>query len=122
MRISMSAILGLIFTAACGGGGDGGTGPIDNGGGGGTLVHAKRVTATAGLAFDPSTVSIPANDSVFFTFQGVQHNVIFDTPSSPTNIGNSVSQTVKRQFPTAGTFDYHCGIHPQMTGSVTVTP
>ena len=121
MRSSMLVIVGLVAAAACGGGSDSGTGPIDNGGGG-TLVHAKRVTATSGLAFDPSAVSIPANDSVFFTFQGVQHNVIFDTPSSPTNIGNTTSATVKRRFPTAGTFDYHCSIHPQMTGRVTVTP
>jgi plastocyanin len=124
MRFSMFAIVGLAFAAACGGGGDNGTGPIDNGGGGGggALVHAKRVTATAGLAFDPSAVSIPVNDSIFFTFQGVQHNVIFDSPSSPADIGNTTSATVKRQFPSAGTYDYHCSIHPQMTGSVTVTP
>jgi plastocyanin len=85
-------------------------------------VHATRVTATSGFAFDPSTVSIPANDSVFFTFQGVQHNVVFDTQGSPANVGNTTSATVKRQFPTAGTYNYHCGIHPSMTGSVTVTP
>ena len=122
MRFSMFAIVGVVVAAACGGG-DSGTGPIDGGGGGGgTLVHAKRVTATAGLAFDPSAVSIPANDSIYFTFQGVQHNVIFDTPSSPANVGNTTSATVKRQFPTAGTYDYHCSIHPQMTGRVTVTP
>lgn len=121
MRFSMFVLAGLVTAAACGGG-DSGTAPIDNGGGGGALVHAKRVTATTGLAFDPNAVSIPANDSVFFTFQGVQHNVIFDTPNSPANIGRTTSATVKRQFPTAGAFDYHCSIHPQMTGSVTVTP
>ena len=121
MRFSVFAMVALVTVAACGGG-DSGTGPVDGGGGGGTLVHAKRVTATTSLAFDPNTVSIPANDSIFFTFQGVQHNVLFDTPSSPANIGNTTSATVKRQFPTAGTYSYHCGIHPQMTGSVTVTP
>jgi plastocyanin len=123
MRFSVLAIVGLVVASACGGGGDSGTGPIDGGGGGGgTLVHAKRVTATAGLSFDPNTVSIAANDSIYFTFQGVLHNVRFDTPSSPTDIGNTASATVKRQFPTAGTYNYHCSIHPQMTGSVTVTP
>jgi len=27
-----------------------------------------------------------------------------------------------RAFPTAGTFAYHCAIHPSMTGTVVVTP
>lgn len=122
MRRSMSiAAAGLVVLAACGGGG-GGTGPTDGGGGGGTLVHAARVTATSALSFDPHAVSIAASDTIYFTFQGVQHNVIFDTAGSPANVPNSQSTTVKRQFPTSGTFNYHCSIHPQMTGTVTVTP
>ena len=121
MRRSMSIAAGLVALVACGGGG-GGTGPTDGGGGGGTLIHAARVTATSALAFSPPTVSIPASDTIYFTFQGVQHNVVFDTQGSPANVPNSQSTTVKRQFPTAGTFNYHCSIHPQMTGTVTVTP
>jgi plastocyanin len=120
MRRSMSIAAGLIVLGACGGGGGGGTEPPPPPPP--TLVHAKRVTATSGLAFDPSTVSIPAADTIYFTFQSVQHNVIFDTQGSPANVPNSQSTTVKRQFTTAGTFNYHCSIHPQMTGSVTVTP
>jgi plastocyanin len=27
-----------------------------------------------------------------------------------------------RAFPTAGTFAYHCAIHPSMIGTVVVTP
>jgi plastocyanin len=27
-----------------------------------------------------------------------------------------------RAFPIAGTFAYHCAIHPSMTGTVVVTP
>ena len=111
---------GLVVIVACGGGGDGGTGPVD--GSGGPLVHAARVTATAGLAFDPNAVTIPAGDTIFFTFQSVQHNVVFDTQGNPGNVGNTVNATVKRKFTAAGTFDYHCSIHPSMTGTVTVTP
>ena len=124
MRFSMLAVAGLAALAACGGGGGGGTGPGGGGGGGGggTLVHAQRVTATTGLAFDPSTVSIPAGDTIYYTFQGVQHNVIFDTAGNPGDVSNSTSTTVKRRFLTAGSYNYHCGIHPSMTGTVTVTP
>jgi plastocyanin len=112
---------GVVVIIACGGGGDNGTKPCTDCGGG-TLVHAKRVTATSALAFDPNAVSIPAGDSIFYTFEGVQHNVIFDSPGSPANVPNTQSATVKRQFVTAGTYNYHCSIHPSMTGSVTVNP
>jgi plastocyanin len=111
---------GLVVIVACGGGGDGGTGPGD-GGGGGTLVHAARVTATSGIAFDPNAVTIPAGDTIYYTFQTVQHNVVFDTPGNPGDVPNTASATVKRKFPTAGAFNYHCSIHPSMTGTVTVT-
>ena len=105
---------------ACGGS-DHGTNPCTDCGGG-PLLHATRVTATSGLAFDPNAVTIPAGDTIFYTFQSVQHNVIFDTPGNPGDVPNTINATVKRKFPTAGTFNYHCSIHASMTGAVTVTP
>lgn len=114
--VMVAAAAGL---AACGGG-DGPTG-TGGGGGGGGLVHAKRVDATDAITFSPSAVTIPAGDSIFFTFASVQHNVIFTAATgAPADVPNSSNTTVKRAFPTAGTFSYHCGIHPSMTGSVTV--
>ena len=110
---------GLVVIVACGGG-DNGTGPVD--GGGGTLVHATRVTATSTRVFNPSAVTIPAGDTIYYTFESVQHNVIFDTAGNPGDVPNTINATVKRKFPTAGTFNYHCSIHASMTGSVTVTP
>lgn len=120
MGRTMFMALGLIVIAACGGSNHG-TNPCTDCGGG-PLVHAARVTATSGLAFDPNAVTIAAGDTIYYTFQGVQHNVVFDTPGNPGNVPNSQSQTVKRQFLTAGTFNYHCSIHPSMTGAITVTP
>lgn len=122
MRVSMLVVSGLVVIGGCGGSGSGGTAPGGGGGGGGGLVHASRVTATAGLAFDPSAVTIPAGDTIYFTFQGVIHNVVFDTQGNPGDVGNTHDATVKRKFTAAGTFNYHCSIHPQMTGTVTVTP
>jgi plastocyanin len=122
MHRSMSIAVGVLVLVACGGG-DNGAGPGDGGGGGGTLVHAARVTATNALTFNPQSVSIPANDTIFFTFQDVQHNVRFTAATGvPADVPSTQSTTVKRQFTTAGTFNYHCSIHPQMTGTVTVTP
>jgi len=121
MGRTMFMAVGLIVIIACGGG-DHGTNPCTDCGGGGTLVHASRVTATSGLAFDPNAVTIAAGDTIYYTFQTVQHNVVFDTPGNPGNVPNTQSATVKRKFPTAGTFNYHCSIHQSMTGAVTVTP
>jgi plastocyanin len=119
----VAALVTVVTFVACGG--DSGTNPGTGGGGGGgggggTLVHAARVTATTGLAFNPSNVSIAPGDTIYYTFETVQHNVVFDTQGSPADVGTTSSTTVKRVFPTAGTFDYHCSLHAGMTGKVTV--
>lgn len=121
----------VVLVFGCGGGGSnpvspgsgtgGGTGG-GGGGGGGTLVHAVRVSTQAGLSFTPSAVTIAPNDTVYYEFGTTQHNVTFDSPGSPADVGNSSSTTEKRVFPTTGTYSYHCSIHPSMTGAVTVNP
>lgn len=129
MRFSLLATGGLTMIAACGGGGGANsiTNPPPGGGGGGgggtvTLVHASRVTATTTLTFNPADISIPAGDTIYFTFQsGVVHNVKFNSAGNPGDIGDTSNATVKRVFGTVGTFNYQCSIHPGMSGSVTVT-
>ena len=126
MRLSLLATGGLALLAACGGGGaDSVTNPLPGGGGGGTmtLVHASRVTATTALTFNPADISIPAGDTIYFTFQsGVVHNVKFaSTAGNPGDIGDTSNATVKRVFATVGMYNYQCTIHPGMSGSVTVT-
>jgi plastocyanin len=81
------------------------------------------VDATAGLAFTPRTVTISAGQSVTFRFSSVAHDVIFDTQNTgtPTDIGGgNTNVSIQRTFTTPGTYQYHCDIHPSMTGSVVV--
>lgn len=41
-------------------------------------------------------------------------------PGAPPDIAETRNASVSRTFATAGRFHYHCIIHPQMTGQVTV--
>ncbi|HEV7388930.1 MAG TPA: plastocyanin/azurin family copper-binding protein [Gemmatimonadaceae bacterium] len=117
--ISASAIL---LSAACGGGGYGTTGPKQppppppppNG---------TTVTTNAGVQFSPSTLTVNAGETVTFAFGGAAHNVFFDNPgaATPADIpGNNANRSVERAFATAGTYHYHCTIHPGMVGIVVV--
>jgi plastocyanin len=78
------------------------------------------VAATTSNTFEPTTVTISRNGSVTWQFATV-HDVIFDSPGGPANIDPTASGPVSRTFPTAGTYPYHCSIHPpNMRGTVVV--
>jgi plastocyanin len=78
------------------------------------------VAATTGLTFEPAQVDILAGGTVTWQFQATAHNVTFNSSGSPTNIGDTANGNVGRTFPTAGTFAYHCTLHPGMNGTVIV--
>jgi FtsP/CotA-like multicopper oxidase with cupredoxin domain/plastocyanin len=96
---------------------------IDGGHGGGGHGTATEVTITG---FNFPTVTVPAGAMVRWRNNDPDsHTVIWDTPGSPPNINTPIptgglSNPVT--MPTAGTFNYHCGIHPGMLGSIIVTP
>jgi len=79
----------------------------------GASVDAKN------FAFEPKTVTIKVGQTVTWTNQdSVTHTVTGDGGISSGDLskGKSYSKT----FDTAGTFNYHCSIHPSMTGQVIV--
>ncbi|HKV50885.1 MAG TPA: plastocyanin/azurin family copper-binding protein [Gemmatimonadaceae bacterium] len=85
------------------------------------------VTATTGQQFVPPAVTIKVGGTVTWVFQSLGHTVTFNTPTppgTPANLGTVdapySNTSISRQFNTAGTFNYHCSIHPGMTGTVTV--
>ncbi len=83
----------------------------------------NTVAATVSLAFTPNSLSINSGESVTFSFGAVAHNVTFDTPdaATPADIpGNNSNVSIQRAFSTAGTYRYHCTIHPGMAGSIVV--
>ena len=87
-----------------------------------------------GAAFDaslfhyyPEDIAIPAGTTIswFNDDPGQPHTVTSGIPDDPSNIFNSgvmpYGSFFQYTFDEAGTFDYHCIIHPWRTGSVTVS-
>ncbi|MBI4150794.1 cupredoxin family copper-binding protein [Candidatus Woesearchaeota archaeon] len=104
------AILGLLLLVAC-------TAPVVEKAPG-VLESADHIVTINKFKFSPSSITIKAGETVLWKNQeSVSHTVAVDgAESNELFEGDTWSHT----FTTAGTFDYVCGIHPSMTGSVMV--
>jgi hypothetical protein len=122
VAIRITSGLLLLALAACGGAGGYGTTdpppppppPPPPG---------NTVQATPSEVFNPSPLTIHAGEAVNFAFGTLGHNVFFDTQNAgtPADIpGINANASVQRTFTTAGTYRYHCTIHPGMAGSIVV--
>jgi len=74
------------------------------------------------MAFTPATITVTVGTTLKWTNKdGIAHTVTSDTGSTTLNSGNINSQGVfSFMFMVAGTYNYHCTIHPNMTGKVIV--
>jgi plastocyanin len=90
-------------------------------GGRAVMAQAGGAVSIVDFAFQPGSLEVPVGSSVTWTNNGAApHTATADDGSF--NSGNlapgaSFSQT----FNAAGTIAYHCEIHPNMVGSITVT-
>ena len=70
--------------------------------------------------FDPADVAIQPGDTIMWVNEGnTPHTVTSDDGQFDSEVLNP-GESFMFTFPEAGTFSYHCEIHPSMTGSVTV--
>ena len=77
--------------------------------------------AIKGFAFNPASIAIKVGAKVTWTNQdSTGHTVTFDQ-GSDTSDTLANGKTYSEDFPTAGTFTYHCRIHPSMKGTVVVS-
>lgn len=93
-----------------------------------TAATATRGAATSGadvsvgdFQFSPDTISVKVGSTVDWT------NTSTDTPHTVTSDTGAFNHTLnpgdsfRFTFTKAGTFHYHCSIHPSMTAIITVT-
>ncbi len=119
----------LATLAACGGGGSSGGGDnsgcnLKGGASSGTAAQTIQVVSdpTTVGAYQPKTLTVKKGDAVEWdwTDQGVSHTVTAEDGSFDSGLCSAGTKFVVT-FSNAGTVNYHCTIHAQMTGTVTVS-
>ena len=84
----------------------------------GSVLAADRDVTISGFAYSPDPVTINVGDTVTWTNDDAQTHTATGNGWNTGDLGNGESGSVT--FQAAGTFDYMCGIHPAMRGTVVV--
>lgn len=80
--------------------------------------QTKTVTLQ-NFSFNPQNLTVAVGTTVVFkNNDSVTHTVTFDQGAS--NGGLAPGSSFSRTFTAKGTFNYHCSIHPSMTGQIIV--
>ncbi|MBV8196371.1 MAG: cupredoxin domain-containing protein [Candidatus Dormibacteraeota bacterium] len=131
--LAATAICLTAVIAACGSSSSSSPTSAGGGGSGGCSVGSAaanqgnanvKLQATDSLTFTPQTATVPVGQVVQWTNTGMtMHTITFDSSSAsclsdPSFTGGA---TWSVTFSAPGTYSYHCTIHPQMTGTLTVT-
>lgn len=99
------------------------------------VVGARQLTTTA-FNPNPKTVSLGGNASVavrwingdisgsgdYTTGTATPHTIVSDDGAFPSSESLGGNATFSVNITAAGSYPYHCGIHPSMVGTVTVDP
>src|SRR5829696_1777671 len=73
------------------------------------------------FAFQPASLEVPAGTTVTWTNSGAAPHTVTADDGAFDSDRLAPGATFSQTFDTAGTFTYHCEIHPQMTGTIVVT-
>lgn len=84
----------------------------------GFVSAAGRDVMISGFAYSPDPVTVNVGDSVTWTNDDAQAHTATGNGWNTGDLGNGESASIT--FQAAGTFEYMCGIHPAMRGTVVV--
>lgn len=78
------------------------------------------VVTVSGMAFQNGSVTVTAGTTVTWVWDDapIEHNVVADDGSFESPLQSEGTWT--HTFTEPGSFDYHCGPHPNMRGTITV--
>lgn len=93
-----------------------------NGSGSGKAVATDTVTI-ANFAFSPADITVKKGTTVTWTNKDSAAHTVTETDGKAGPASSDLPQGKSYSFTydTVGTFAYHCSIHPDMIGTVTVT-
>ena len=90
-----------------------------------TEAPSQSTVSISDFAFKPASLTVKKGTTVTWTNQDdVQHSVVPDAGDNSDFEGGPLlakGETYEWTFDNTGTYEYHCGPHPQMTGTVVVT-
>jgi plastocyanin len=109
------AVFALVALAGCyGSSSTPATGGTSGGAAGGSSVTISSFT------FSPANLEVKVGTSVTWTNQDTPaHRVVADDGSFQ-SADLATGQSFSHAFDKAGTYKYHCNIHPQMVGQIVV--
>ena len=110
-------VVGAAVVAAVGCGKDSPTSSSSNATTVSIVVNSQNLTTTA---YNPNPISITRGSSI----KWVNNDTIAHSSTSNTGVWESgllgAGQSFTMTFPNAGSFPYHCSVHPNMIGTVNV--
>ena len=88
-----------------------------------TQASAVNEVSIQGFAFTPSDITVKKGTTVTWTNNDSTVHTVQETDSNagPNSSNLSTGNKYQFTFDKTGTYHYHCSIHPDMTGTVTVT-
>lgn len=120
----LAAIIGVVAAVGCGGSYSSNPSPMPTptpGGGGGAADVTITIQGMNGAnSFSPNPATVKVGQTVaWHNADSIPHNPTGSGIDTGAIAGGATSAPI--QFTTAGTVDYHCGIHPSMVGTLNVT-
>ena len=131
-RLRILLPLTLALAAACGSNNTGPSTPPDMQPGDITIVRGASLMTTGAFSPNPQTVSLADGGEVRWvntdggsSYGGgasESHQITSDNGAFAMSQPFAPGQTYTITLSAAGTYHYHCNIHPNMVGTITVTP